>query len=52
MARNEIEKRIETLEGYIFCLWCKDHWFPKDWEDKARWERELAGLKEELKAMI
>ena len=44
MANNNIKERIEKLEMRIFCLECKDHWTPKDWQDMDAMKAELAKL--------
>ena len=50
-TREEITKRIETLENRRFYLNMKDRWDRNDWKTIREWDRELFALNQELKAM-
>ena len=49
MSKEEIEKRIESVENSLFYLDMKDRWSPEDYSYNHSLECELADLKRMLK---
>ena len=48
MTKQDIKERIELLNNQIFYIMMQDRMFVKDWEQVAKYEKEIAQLKKQL----
>ena len=48
MTKQDIRERIEHLNNQIFYIMMQDRMFAKDWEQVAKYEKEIAQLEKQL----